>query len=82
MDDTLGGAHAPGCRYSLPRQIDVQTLARELDAERCPRCRYLVRRLPRLADRAAGPNLLRPGRKLAVLEPSSALATQAVQLRP
>ena len=73
MDDTLGGVHAPGCRYSLRGKVDVRTLARALDAERCPRCRYLAGRLPRLGDRPAGSDLLGAGRKLAVLEASSAL---------
>jgi hypothetical protein len=38
---TLGTAHAPGCRYSIPDQVDVLTVAGELDPARCSRCRYL-----------------------------------------
>ena len=38
---TLGTAHAPACRYSMPDQVNVDTVACELDVERCGRCRYL-----------------------------------------
>jgi hypothetical protein len=38
---TLGTAHAPACRYSMPDQVNVDTVACVLDVERCGRCRYL-----------------------------------------
>jgi hypothetical protein len=38
---TLGTALAPDCRYSIPDQVDVRTVAGELDPARCSRCRYL-----------------------------------------
>ncbi len=44
---TLTNLHARDCRYSLPDRVDVLTVAGELDTERCPRCRFLDRRLPK-----------------------------------
>lgn len=48
---TLTNVHAPDCRYSLPARVDVFTVAGELDPERCPRCRYLAKRLPKGRER-------------------------------
>jgi hypothetical protein len=49
--ETLATLHAPHCRYSLPDRVDVRTVAGELDPERCPRCRYLGSRLPKVLAR-------------------------------
>jgi hypothetical protein len=60
--ETLANLHASNCRYSLPDRVDVLTVAGELDAERCPRCRYLGSRLPKVMAR---PRLRRLERRLA-----------------
>ena len=60
--ETLATLHAPDCRYSLPERVDVRTVAGELDPERCPRCRYLGSRLPKVLSR---PRLRRLERRLA-----------------